>query len=164
MKAVLLQAFALSALAAIASAQVPAGPDFRVNTYTTGSQYQPRIAVEPDGDFVVVVEQPAAGFPDIEVFGQRFDVDRRPTRAGVQAQRRPAHIQLHPSIAALGRRGDFVVGVVGAVSTTAPASVSRRGATTPPAPLSAVSSMSRYGRATTRTGRWRQFAVRRDLG
>ena len=38
-----------------ASAQVPAGGEFRVNTYTTGAQGSSgRPAMEPDGDFVVV--------------------------------------------------------------------------------------------------------------
>ncbi len=36
-----------------AGAQVKAGPELRANTYTTGSQQRPSLAVEPDGDFIV---------------------------------------------------------------------------------------------------------------
>ena len=40
-------------LTAAASAQIPAGGEFRVNTYTTGRQYLAHPAMEPDGDFLV---------------------------------------------------------------------------------------------------------------
>src|SRR5206468_3571660 len=36
------------------SAGAPLGPEFRVNTYTTGNQYQPSVASDSAGDFVVV--------------------------------------------------------------------------------------------------------------
>jgi hypothetical protein len=55
-----------------ASAGVPVGPEFRVNTYTTGTQYQPATASDFAGNFVVVwssVGQEGAG---AEVFGQRY--------------------------------------------------------------------------------------------
>ena len=35
-------------------AQVPAGGEFLVNTYTTHSQDAPKLAIQKNGDFVVV--------------------------------------------------------------------------------------------------------------
>jgi hypothetical protein len=32
----------------------PIGPEFQVNTYTTGAQFEPSVTAAPDGDFVVV--------------------------------------------------------------------------------------------------------------
>ena len=40
--------------AAVASAQVPAGPEFRINTFTGNRQLFAQPGMEPDGDFVVV--------------------------------------------------------------------------------------------------------------
>ena len=69
-------AFALLFLASAAAAQVPAGPEFRVNTNTAGSQVRPNAAVEPDGDFVVVWTGPDG--QGVGVFGQRYDVAGAP--------------------------------------------------------------------------------------
>jgi hypothetical protein len=55
-----------------ASSGAPLGPGFRVNTYTTGVQRQPSVAVDPSGNFVVVwgsYPQDGSGFG---VSGQRF--------------------------------------------------------------------------------------------
>jgi hypothetical protein len=54
------------------SSGAPLGPEFRVNTYTTGAQYQAATAADFAGNFVVVwssVGQEGAG---AEVFGQRY--------------------------------------------------------------------------------------------
>jgi hypothetical protein len=58
-----------------ASSGAPLGPEFRVNTYTTGEQYRPSIASDAAGNFVVVWngQTPAPPpFTDFDVFGQRF--------------------------------------------------------------------------------------------
>ena len=50
----------------------PLDPEFQVNTYTTGIQYSARVAVNREGNFVVVWQgfgQDGAGFG---IFGQRF--------------------------------------------------------------------------------------------
>jgi hypothetical protein len=47
------------------------GTEFQVNTFTSGHQENPAVAVDPAGDFVVVWEGPYAG--DHAIFGQRFD-------------------------------------------------------------------------------------------
>ena len=59
-----------------AQAPQPIGDDFRVNTYTTGSQRNPAVAMDGSGDFVVVwgsFNQDNPGFQDEGIFGQRFD-------------------------------------------------------------------------------------------
>ena len=52
-----LRTLALAAIAAAAApparAQFRAGPEFRVNSYTTSEQYRPAISVAHDGEFVV---------------------------------------------------------------------------------------------------------------
>lgn len=46
-------ALAAFALAGAVCAQQPLGPEFQINTYTTNDQRDPRVAVAPDGKFVV---------------------------------------------------------------------------------------------------------------
>ena len=95
------------AFAAVASAQVPAGPEFRVNTYTTGDQGFPRPAMEPDGDFVVV-------WPSIHdgdgygVFGRRFAASGAPRGGEFGVNSYTTASQFQPAVA-VGSRGDFVV-------------------------------------------------------
>ena len=62
-------------LSSSAWAQVPAGPTFRVNDYTTGRQVYPSVAVEPDGDFVVVWDHS-------QQYPQPWDVSSRRFSAG----------------------------------------------------------------------------------
>ena len=42
------------ASSSVGAAQVPAGGEFRVNTYTTADQSEPRVAMDPSGRFAVV--------------------------------------------------------------------------------------------------------------
>jgi hypothetical protein len=59
-------------LAAPASAQLATGPDFRVNSYTTGGQDDPAVSVTPDGGFVVVWTSNGQGSPGSDIFGRRY--------------------------------------------------------------------------------------------
>ena len=52
-------------------AGVPLGPEFRVNTFTTGSQSAPAVSSDIGGDFVVVWESAQDGSGN-GVFGQRY--------------------------------------------------------------------------------------------
>ena len=54
-----------------ASSGAPLGPEFRVNTYTTSSQFFPSVASDAGGNFVVVWNSPADE-SGTGVFGQRF--------------------------------------------------------------------------------------------
>jgi hypothetical protein len=49
----------------------PQGPEFRANTFTTGSQLAPALATNIAGDFMVVWESPQDGSGN-GIFGQRF--------------------------------------------------------------------------------------------
>src|SRR5687767_1685807 len=61
--------------APVVRAQLPAvGPEFQVNTYTTGGQYGPRVAATPAGEFVVVwAGYGDVGYPAVGIFGRRYD-------------------------------------------------------------------------------------------
>ncbi len=59
MKQLLVACSVSLSLTAAASAQVPAGGEFRVNSYTTGRQSDARPGMEADGDFIVVWESNA---------------------------------------------------------------------------------------------------------
>ena len=58
-----------------AQAQVKAGPEFSVNSYATGTQDQTAIAVEADGDYVVVWESTGQDGSADAVAAQRFTRD-----------------------------------------------------------------------------------------
>lgn len=64
--------------AAPTQAQVRAGGEFRVNTYTTGNQYAPAAAFERDGDFVVVWTSTFGVFNEADVIGQRYEASGAP--------------------------------------------------------------------------------------
>jgi hypothetical protein len=57
---------------AVAAAQVPAGPEFRANTYTTSNQEDPSLAMNGAGNFVVAWTSPQDGSFG-GVFAQRYD-------------------------------------------------------------------------------------------
>jgi hypothetical protein len=107
-------AVALLAAAAVpASAQQrPAGGELQVNTYSTGTQWFSGIAVEPDGDFVVVWTDIADhDGDDSGTFGQRFD--RGGTRRGAEFQVNTfttGYQGYYGDVSvATRKRGDFVV-------------------------------------------------------
>jgi hypothetical protein len=54
------------------SAGSPVGPEFRVNTYTTGQQRVPDIAADASGNFVVVWQSADQDASSYGVFGQRY--------------------------------------------------------------------------------------------
>jgi hypothetical protein len=55
----------------------PAGPEFRVNAFTTGQQFLPSVAGAADGRFVVTWDSPQDG-GSYGVFGQRYDSNGAP--------------------------------------------------------------------------------------
>ena len=56
----------------------PLGPEFRVNTYTTGDQGLPAVASNSAGDFVVVWTAPTQDYGTYGAFGQRYDAGGAP--------------------------------------------------------------------------------------
>jgi hypothetical protein len=61
---------------------VAVGSDFQVNTYTTGNQAQPGIAMSPAGKFVVVWQSYSSGAAEFQQFG--FALERQRLRFGVE--------------------------------------------------------------------------------
>jgi len=67
------------------SAGNPAGGEFQVNTYTTGSQIRPSVAIDGTGNFVVVwTDHDSRDGSDAGVFGQRFDSSANPVGSEFQ--------------------------------------------------------------------------------
>lgn len=56
-----------------AAAQVPAGPEFRVNTYINADQTYARPAIDTDGRFIILWNSDGQDGSFLGVFGQRFD-------------------------------------------------------------------------------------------
>jgi hypothetical protein len=95
------------AFAAAAVAQTPAGPEFRVNTYTLRNQVSASSAMEQDGDFVVVWLSYGQDGSEYGVFGQRFAMSGAPRGGEFRINTYTAGRQRSPSVA-VGPRGDFV--------------------------------------------------------
>jgi len=55
-----------------ASSGAPLGPEFRVNSYTTNSQYHPSVAADSSGNFVVVWKSVGQLGAYGSIFGQRY--------------------------------------------------------------------------------------------
>jgi hypothetical protein len=85
------------------------GPEFRVNTFTTGSQFRPSVAMDTDGDFVVAWE--SGGDQDGEgwgVFAQRYNAEGVVQGPEVQVNASTTGQQRFASVA-MDADGDFVV-------------------------------------------------------
>ncbi len=98
--------FAVQALGA-----TPIGSEFQVNTYTTSAQRYPSVAVEADGDFVVVWHSLRSADTDTSSFsiqGQRYDASGNVAGAQFQVNTYTTSFQRRPSVA-VDADGDFVV-------------------------------------------------------
>ena len=87
----------------------PVGPEFLVNTYTTGDQGQPVAAMDSSGDFVVVwtslAAQDGSGFG---IFGQRYDSSGASAGPEFPVNSYTTSQQFNPSVSAAAAAGDFV--------------------------------------------------------
>jgi hypothetical protein len=93
---------------AAALAQVPAGGEFRVNTYTTAGQLFPDVASDRDGNFVVVWDSDGQDGSARGVFGQRFDAAGAPRGGEFRVNTVTPGMQFAPRIAS-APDGDFMV-------------------------------------------------------
>jgi hypothetical protein len=93
--------------AVAAAAQTPSGGSFQVNSYTTGGQYFPSLAMAPGGDFVVVWPSPADG-SDYGVAVRRFTASGTPLGPEFLANGYTTFRQSRPSVA-MDASGGFVV-------------------------------------------------------
>ena len=96
------------ALTATGYAQIPAGGEFRANTFTTATQGAPVVAREPDGDFVMAWQSAGQDGDGYGVFGQRYDASGTPRGAEFQINTYTTGDQTRPWLAADGA-GRFVV-------------------------------------------------------
>jgi hypothetical protein len=91
----------------------PLGPEFRVNTYTTGDQYWPSVAADASGNFVAgnfVIVWTSVGQDGSfhEVFGKRFTSAGVPLGDDFQVNTYTFFVEWLPSVA-VQPSGDFIV-------------------------------------------------------
>ena len=84
----------------------PLGPEFRVNTYTTGAQSTPSVAGDASGNFVVVWESGDQGVADI--FAQRYSAAGVPMGTEIRVNSYTSNLQNHAHVGA-DPAGNFVV-------------------------------------------------------
>jgi hypothetical protein len=99
----------LTALPGITAAQpMPAGGEFRVNTYTTDRQSGPVVAMDSAGSFVVLWSSKTQDGSLFGVFGQRYDAMGVPRGDEFRVNTYTTNSQLVPAVAVDGA-GNFVV-------------------------------------------------------
>src|SRR6185295_20054328 len=82
----------------------PAGAEIHVNTYTTGDQELPSVAMDPSGAFIVSWQ----GLPSLDVHARRFAADGTPASAEFQVNTYTTMEQRYPSVA-FQPGGSFIV-------------------------------------------------------
>jgi hypothetical protein len=97
-----------AALPWAAVAQVPAGAEFQVNTYTTNYQLRTAVAMDAAGNFVVLWRSTSQDGSLLGVFGQRYDAAGVPLGGEFQVNTYTTERQNRPAVA-MGPQGDFVV-------------------------------------------------------
>jgi hypothetical protein len=91
-----------------ASSGTPAGTEFRVNTYTTGDQLGPAVAIDKSGIFLVLWTSDGQDGSGPGVFGQRYAGFGAPLGGEFRVNTVTAGAQGSPSVAA-SQSGAFVV-------------------------------------------------------
>ncbi len=86
----------------------PRGGEFRANTYTTGIQFAPSVAVDGDGDFVVVWESRYQDGSGLGVYAQRYNASGEPQGDEFRVNTYVSESQRHATVA-MEPDGDFVV-------------------------------------------------------
>jgi hypothetical protein len=98
----------LMAAASMAAAQDPVGPEFRVNSFTTGYQDRPAVSADADGNFVVVWRSAGADGSGFGAAGRRFDRLGVPRGAEFVVNSFTTATQTYPAVA-VAASGAFVV-------------------------------------------------------
>ena len=101
---------AAASLPAAASAQIQVrrGSEFQVNAYTTGSQFDPAVAVGPDGDFVVAWTSKVGIAQSDRIMARRFHPSGTPVGPEVVVNTNTLAVQRQPAVTATPS-GEFVV-------------------------------------------------------
>lgn len=87
---------------------VPAGAEFQVNTFTTGNQYIPRVAMDPAGDSVVTwvsANQDGSGYG---VYAQRYSAAGAAAGSEFRVNTTTLNNQVYPTVA-MDAAGDFTI-------------------------------------------------------
>ncbi len=87
------------------------GPEFQVNSYTTGNQYAPAVASDASGNFVVVWQSDSSNGTDSDstsVHGRRYASSGAPIGDEFQINSYTTRSQSHPAVAS-DATGNFVV-------------------------------------------------------
>jgi len=87
---------------------VPLGPEFRINTYTTGPQRVSNVASDPSGNFLVVWNSDNQDGSGRGVFAQRFGPSGVPLGPELLVNTYTTFNQINPDVAADGA-GNFIV-------------------------------------------------------
>ena len=90
------------------AAGVAQGSEFRVNTFTTGAQTQPTVAMDADGDFVVSWQSSGQDGAGIGVFAQRYNAAGVAQGSEFQVNTFTSDSQAGPTVA-MDADGDFVI-------------------------------------------------------
>src|SRR5512135_3115565 len=105
MTALMLATLALAPAAGLAQ---PAGPAFRVNNFTTGSQRQASVASNPAGGFVVAWSSVGQDSPESRIFCRRYAISGEPIGGEFRVNSLTTLSQYDASVA-VGPSGGFVV-------------------------------------------------------
>ena len=87
---------------------VPTGSEFQVNTYTMEAQADPSVAIDSDGDFVVVWQSNGQDGYGYGVYGQRYNASGGPLGSEFGVNSYTDYDQMYPNVAS-DADGDFVV-------------------------------------------------------
>jgi hypothetical protein len=92
------------------STGAPVGPEFQVNTHTTGFHGAPAVAVNPAGAAVVVWHSDGQDGSDLGIFGQRYSVSGTPVASEFQVNTFTTGRQADPAVGMeFSGNGCFVV-------------------------------------------------------
>jgi len=80
------------------STGAPVGPEFQVNTYTTGFHGAPAVAVDPFGSTAVVWHSDGQDGSDFGIFGQRYSVSGVPVGSEFQVNAYTTGRQAYPAV------------------------------------------------------------------
>ncbi|WP_428940191.1 hypothetical protein [Fontivita pretiosa] len=87
---------------------LPQGGEFRVNTYTTSSQFDPDVAIDADGDFVITWTSRGQDGGGYGIYAQRYNAAGLPLDSEFGVNSLSINDQLQPAIA-IDADGEFVI-------------------------------------------------------
>jgi len=90
------------------SVGTPVGPEFQVNTHTSDEQYDPDVAMDASGDFVITWQSEYQDGDFYGIYAQRYNAAGNPQGAEFLVNSTTAGSQIFPSIA-INPIGDFVI-------------------------------------------------------